>query len=82
MFVACASRRRRSSKVSLEGLMSIACRVNLFAFLSGDEKVKETDEDKLGFCLDALDMPDPFVKNVPLDTDIEDALQWMAKVCA
>jgi len=50
--------------------------------LPGDGKVKETDEDKLGFCLEVLDWPDPFVKNVQLDSDVEDAIQWMAKVCA
>ena len=53
-----------------------------WVILPGDGKVKETDEDKLGFCLEVLDWPDPFVKNVQLDSDVEDAIQWMAKVCA
>ena len=48
---------------------------------AGTAKPEGSDSDKLAFTLGAMDMPDPFEKDVPMHGDLEEALKWMAKVC-
>ena len=47
---------------------------------TGTAKSEGGDSDKLAFTLGAMDMPDPFEKDVPMHGDLEEALKWMAKV--